>query len=717
MRIIGLLMILAASVCGQEVGIFGELFSCTFEKDMVVVAGEDHKAIFGIGNVYVFHSGFKAEPVKAEKIDERSMRIFYQVDGGKNEVTSVCSIDGNKIKMDYSLRIAPDRQKGVAGMSQSFRAYDRTAIDGVYKRGKWTRAEHNGVPYEKRAVYMKSIISGKLGFYMPVTGNHYYSAGGRCAMPIRERNGDVWRETLEISAFSGLKKFEAAARLDGEGAALDLSTAKRFNIFETGAPEFKLKVSGCGNEIDAARLNVVAYDYDGKKVVSEQKELSFKAGELKEFSYKLPDAGRNLYFVEAALKVGRDEYFTRTNVAVLPPYQYTHAEKSRLGLCGNIKIYDDPELAKLLNRIGVRYCRSGDNSKTAPLGIVSYQHRSVKPSPYDPGKDYKTLVRFVDELEKNQSPWFEFCNEWSGAGTARRNKEEKRLFADYYLQWLKALRAEIEKRGLKVKIMSVAIGGAGADTLFVDYLHDNGAWDLLDGIAFHPGRGNNVPDMTGSGWRYLGSVQNMRAKLKEYGGKPLFLTEVYAATKPNNWWGDSYRHAGENVLLSLALAYAEDVDVAFMFKWNEGVTYDVDGVNEDDREWNFGIMMRDGSPKPSMMGYAAAAEVLDGAEFKRYIKIDGTKINGMEFNTPHGKMAILYDRADGYWYEKKSDTFAHKEAWIDPWKSHKEYEFKSNAREVRVVDHIGRSRTLPVDNGKIKLKLSGEPLIIYGLEI
>lgn len=716
-----LLFSAAVTAADSSMGIAGKTFDVVYKNKRLQVCGKDGKAIFGLGNIYLFHTPFYAEPVRAEKTDDSALRIVYRTEkdsSGKILAESICRIDGDRIRMDYRLNIPQERRKNIGGITQEFLPYHKSRIGGVFKNGIWTRAPHGGVPYEKRGVYMKTVHGEKMMFAMPIPGNHYYSQGRRCAMPLKSGPDDCLQASLEITAFENRKEFEAAAYFDEQPFALKLSTEKRFNIFESGAPEIILEISRAKSDAaDSGTLAVKAFDHDGTQVLNETKTLAFAPGERKTLRFRLPADKRNIYFAEASIVKDGKECFTRTNAAILPPFRYAHPEKSRMGICTNYRVYDDPELVRLMNRIGVRRKRSGDNAKTTPLGITSFLHDNVKPSPYDPEKDYPKIVTFVNRLEKTKAPWFEFCNEWSGAGNARRNPEEKRLYADYYLGWLKALRAEIEKRKLDVKIMSVAIGGAGADTLFVQYLYDNGAWNLLDGIAFHPGRGNNVPDMDGSGWRYLGSIRNMRKKLDELGGKPLFLTEVYASTQPNNSWGDSYRHAGENVFLSMALAYAENVETAFMFKFNEGISFDVNGVNENDREWNFGIMMRDGSPKPSMMGYAAAAEVLDGAEFIRYLSIPGTKIRGMEFRTPKGKMAILYDRKDGYWYEPKSDVFAHKEAWIDPWKSRTEYTFASRSGQIRLVDHIGREKTLPVKNGKVRLTLSGAPVAVYGLEL
>ena len=89
----------------------------------------------------------------------------------------------------------------------------------------------------------------------------------------------------------------------------------------------------------------------------------------------------------------------------------------------------------------------------------------------------------------------------------------------------------------------------------------------------------------------------------------------------------------------------------------------------------------------------------------------------MEFSTPQGGMAVLYDRTEGTRQSKNTKDFAHKEPWTDHWKVHKNHTFNSSQAEITAVDAIGRITKLPVTNGTVTLKLSGAPLIVYGLDL
>lgn len=240
----------------------------------------------------------------------------------------------------------------------------------------------------------------------------------------------------------------------------------------------------------------------------------------------------------------------------------------------------------------------------------------------------------------------------------------------------------------------------------------------MDAMCFHPGRGSCTADKTGGGWTYLGGVQNMKRKIQELGEKPLFLTEVYAVCQPNNAWCDSYRQAADNLLLSVVLGYVEDIAGIFLFKFNDGITWDINGVNEKDREWHYGIMLRDFSPKPSMMACATASEHLDGAKFIRMIQPENTTLKIYEFDSPRGKFCVMFERKDGYQHYKKRPTpFVHKQPWIDTWKSKVEHTFESSSSSVFVYDVIGRGKKYQAKFGKVKLILDGSPKIVYGLKL
>ena len=170
--------------------------------------------------------------------------------------------------------------------------------------------------------------------------------------------------------------------------------------------------------------------------------------------------------------------------------------------------------------------------------------------------------------------------------------------------------------------------------------------------------------------------------------------------------------------MSIALGYAEDIAGIFVFKFNDGISWDVNGVNENDREFHYGVLMRDFSPKPSLMACAAAAEHLDGAKFVRRIDVPETSVKAYEFDSPRGIFHVVVDRKEGYSnpLKKIGDRVVHQEPWIDPWQARAQYSFAAAKNTVYVYDAIGRMQKIKAKDGAATLELSGAPKIVYGLK-
>ncbi|HEY8966193.1 MAG TPA: hypothetical protein VIM58_07110, partial [Candidatus Methylacidiphilales bacterium] len=297
-----------------------------------------------------------------------------------------------------------------------------------------------------------------------------------------------------------------------------------------------------------------------------------------------------------------------------------------------------------------------------------------------------------------------------------------------YVQWLKDIRRVQQETGLtQVKLMSAAT--AGMDVVFVQKLYEAGGWPLLDAMALHPGRGNFAPDYGaetpypqwghgdhGSYWNYYGSVRTAMATLKKYGEKPLWLTEVYTPTFPNSWWEDTLRASAENVVLQYALAAAEGVRCAMYYQLFDGVYYDRLGVDPKEREYHFGMINRDLSFKPALLGYCAIAEALDQARFVRALSFKDPLDRGLLFSTPRGPVAVLWNRADGYILTQKADHYASPEPWIDGWKTRTPLELPAAGGSLTVANAIGQSREIPVRDGTARIELTGAPAIVTGID-
>lgn len=79
-----------------------------------------------------------------------------------------------------------------------------------------------------------------------------------------------------------------------------------------------------------------------------------------------------------------------------------------------------------------------------------------------------------------------------------------------YVAWLKTIRRVQQEKPEWQAIKLISFGMAGWDEIFMNKLVEVGGWDLLDGIALHPGRGNYTPD-----YPVVTPWKNIRNRLKD----------------------------------------------------------------------------------------------------------------------------------------------------------------------------------------------------------
>ncbi len=709
---------LAAALAGAEkLEIKTDNYRVQFDKNAIFIANAKTQRMIRLGQVNFTWSPPVASPVNAESVSENEFRVEYKIDKdatGEVAMSCVVSCLPEGIKMAYRLT-APAGVKTGGTMQVINPMAQLTRADDLYKSGLWTRDANGGIPYEVRDGYYRAFTGRGNTLWAQITGNHSYTSSWAQHIAFNKA-GDSGEYTAEAYYFitpDTVKGFEAAAIRAGRPAALEITTGKDFNLWESGIPEFKLQISNTGGKALAeAALKVVAYDFDGKKVIDQSEKIALEPGLSKFMDFVLPADERNIYFVEAVLEVDGQEIFTRTNLAKMPPYEYRHRENSNIGMAAFFAIPSEKAVFELMRRMGVRHLRNGDNTKTLPeYGMVSFVHNNVSRGDKSSPAEMKNKLRtMIDSFEARQNPGWEFCNEWN-----MKPKGQERIdSAVKYVELLKIIDEIRKERKYNIEIISMGI--AGSDPGYLKLWAENGGWPLMDAIAFHPGRGNSTPDYTGPGWTYLGTIQRMKKEIEKHGAKPYYLTEVYAANRPNDWWKDSYRQAAENVILTFAIGLAEGAASVQFYQMHDAVWHDKGGVNHKDGEYHYGLLFRNGEIKPAVLAYAAIAEALDGAKFAKRLTFGDSKMHGLGFDTPRGKLSIIYDRTDGFLQSKKSDTWTFKEPWVDHWKTQRELEFASSQNEVTVVDAIGRASKVPVSGGKVKLKVSGAPQMVYGLD-
>ncbi|MDR3708194.1 MAG: hypothetical protein P4L33_07820 [Capsulimonadaceae bacterium] len=662
----------------------------------------------------------------------KAIQIDYTIKGdpsGKIKIQGQFSAGVNRVHIRYDVWGPDDLNAG--GAMIGCVAQPATTATTTVKLGRWVRPDGGGVPYEVPDGNLFGYQLPGESVYLALHGNtdwrdqwsvHFPAAKAETGHFVAE--GDLVLTTARPAA--------AGAILAGRPLALDIWTDQPNNMWSSGAKPFGLKSQTVNTSANpkTVTLTWTAHDFDGQVVASGTDRRLLASGEAWDRPLSIPAPKQGIVFVDVDASNGTDTVFCRTNLAVLPQHAFLSGDESIFGLSAFFPLPSEAAAESLLQRIGVRWIRFSalTNERANALKIHQNSHAGMppsgKPGSYDtdPAKKTQWIDKILSEADQHNARYLELFNEWNMDGGIGKGK-----WADTYARdWLVPVNEERTKTGAKVKIMSMGL--AGMDEGFLDKVHDAGGWNLFEALAIHAGRGRYTADYGGDEqgsavkpdyWNFLGTIEAANNVLAKYGRKELWVTEAYACTFPNSSWFDTYRHSAENVVLSYALAAAKGVRVMDWYQLNDGVWYDHGGVNPKDSEYHYGLLNRDLSPKPSLLGYATIAAALDQAKFVRWIKFVNTHTKGLLFSTPRGPMAVLWDRTDGYMLNTrrdiKTDKFAAPEPWVDDWKTKVALELPASGKSLRVIDCVGRERTIPAANGTANVTLDGAPRIVYGV--
>ncbi|MDR1282556.1 MAG: hypothetical protein LBK99_17300 [Opitutaceae bacterium] len=645
------------------------------------------------------------------------------------------------------------------------------------KTGLWKHNEHGGLPQEHPdGQFIRYETGDHIVSFAHDTGVNtqwIYERLQHIGLRKVSENHYIGKFTLLVSPRDGEWPSELlAARLRERPVGLKIGTAKTWNWWEHTTPadplalDITLANTGPGQTPRNVVLKHWIRDYAGAIVSQAARPLALAPGVLHHErlpfspSKTSPDSTRDLFFAEVSISdktTGEELAFDRTHITLLPPHEFAamKPDDSIIGLSAWWAIPDREQIARLIRRMGVRWLRHGKTGEFP--GVTAILHDNI-----DWKKDYTDAERETwirKEIQRcldNGSRVWEFGNEINFAGfnigladTIKGKERRERLTK--YIDWLREIRRiqkEMGSPATDIKLLTTGL--AGMDVPVIEGLHQLGGWDLLDGIALHPGRGNFAVDYPvydpparidtwddwknretgahGSYWNYYGSIITAKALINRYDAqkpaddparKTLWLTEVYSPGHPNSWWEDTPRVGGENAILTFALAHAEGVKAAFWYQLYDSIWFDQLGINPGEREYSFGLIRRDLGFKPSLLGFVTAAETLDCAVFKGWIQFPGkqnAKTRGLLFDTPGGPVAILWDRTEGYTLTRKADPFPTPEPWIENWKTRTPVTLPAIGASIVTRNAIGQQTTHRTSGGSVILKLTGAPTIIYGLD-
>ncbi|WP_410785400.1 hypothetical protein [Kribbella sp. C-35] len=543
---------------------------------------------------------------------------------------------------------------------------------------------------------------------------------------------------LESTVVLGVMRPHSAGVIARDGdLGIDLWTDQPFNLWNTGGSKtVNLQVVNAALTTRTVRVDWVARDWSGGST-SGTTSGSVGARGVWNATFSVTLGARDIRFVEAVVYDGSTEAaFARTTLSVLSTYTYGDTELSMFGM-GNFAYLEEPSSAGvlgLMKLVGMKWIRTA---------YKAYNGYAASPGPTVAaleGAGFLHNMQLARDL-----PWGVDGTAWAEDMVGRATYSDAKYYecgnelnltaagktpAQYVNEVLGPLTLARTAKGATFKVMTCGL--AGYPEQWVQDFVAAGGWDHVDVLAYHPGRGNYTADYAPTEpwtnetrWNFLGTLKKATA-IK--GTKELWLTEAYSGTLPNRWWTDTYRNAPENVLLQLALAKAYGVSCVTWYTLNDSIQQQPMEADPDSVEYHHGLLHRDLGAKPSLLAFATAARWLDQSTFAGSADLSDPDLFGLVFNTPTGKVNLLWSRKDGYILnddaDRRSDTspayYRSPEPWEDLWptKTNVTVPTPAATTSVRELNCLGMDvATHQASNSQVTVTLDGAARIFIGLAL
>ncbi|MEU6015678.1 hypothetical protein ABZ826_16920 [Streptomyces sp. NPDC047515] len=665
-----------------------------------------------------------------------ALRVTYTMGSGAPGVTVRGTFDVTAHRAHLKWEVGGSGTLTPTGFMFGRTLYGTSAAESYEALTVWERDARGGIPYETNAggAYVETWPDTQGFFCLPSTNAAYTSAAW--VHSPGTATGPATAVTEADLVLGDLRPRAAGAIATARPLGVEVWTDQPFNLYQAAGQTMTLKaqVVNGGSAAKPVTVNWWARDYAGTVIADGTVSRTLDPGTAWDTSFTLTSPSQGIVFTEVEAVGGGHRALARTNLAVLPDFSYRAGPESMFGIANYpwlLKPGKDAVLG-LLKTIGVKWIRiayaGAPGIDIATLDAHGIAH-NVELSGIPIGGSPEQIAGWADTNVARaiaaKAQYFEVSNEVNNPWMQGRGVEA------YISDGLRQVTDRLAAAGSTMKVMNAGLGGM--DYVWTERFKAVGGWDLIDAFAFHPGRGNFTPDYApppqewtqgaaGTYWNFLGALRKAKQVIAEYGGnKELWLTEAYASTRPNAWWTDTYRHAAENVLLTLALAKSEGVRGVNWYQLHDSTVLHAQEAAPADIEYHFGLMNRDTSAKPSLLAYATAARVLDRASFVRPLVFADPDVKGLLFTTPDGPVSILWSRKDGYILNSdhgEDSWYASPEPWIDTWTTKTVVVAHSaavNGTVVRELNCIGQERTLTAADGKVSLRLDGAPRIYYGL--
>ncbi|MGI5291238.1 hypothetical protein ACQEVF_49130 [Nonomuraea polychroma] len=601
-----------------------------------------------------------------------------------------------------------------------------TAPEKYVPATAWTKDARGGVPYEVNtgSLYQETWADTRAYFRLWSSRSAFTNATW-----IHAPAGEDGATQVEL-VLGDMRPGAANAVATAAPLGVDVWSDQPFGLYEPGAAmAVNAQVVNGGAAPKPVTLTWWARDFNGALLGGGRLDTTVEPSGAWTEALTVPGPEQGIVFVEVKATSGSEEVFARTNLATLKPHTYRSEGIFGISNYTWLLVPDKEQVGRLMQKIGVKWVRiaydGAPGIPPAELDALGIGH-NVQLGGVIYNGTAEQIAAWADDrariARESGAAYFEVANELNQPWMSGQKA------AEYVRDGLKPIHDRLKDSG--IKLMNCGLGGM--DYRWTANFHAAGGWDLIDVFAFHPGRGNFTADYApppeeweqgsnGTYWNFLGSLRKARQTLDEYGGdKELWVTEAYACTRPNAWWNDTIRQAAENTLLQLALCLSEGVDGVNWYQPHDSTIHHPQEADPNNVEYHHGLLNRDTSTKPTLLAFATATRHLEGATFKRWVSFPDPDLKGLLFDTPRGKLAVLWSRKDGYILNAdhgEGQWYPHPEAWEDHWPTKTSVTLKTCGPTVREIDCIGQERTITARGRRVEITLDGAPRLYYGLEL
>ncbi|WP_406486279.1 hypothetical protein [Streptomyces sp. NBC_01563] len=404
-----------------------------------------------------------------------------------------------------------------------------TAPDDYIAITQWVRDAGGGIPYEDTLGVAHTSTWGTTlhGLFLLDRSRQAWTNATWVHAPGVADPAGGWTSRADFF-FSETRPSATATIGRGRELGLELTTDRDFNLYESAGEQMELTAlvanGGAARSID---LELWVRGFDGVLLASTTTTGSVAAAATWQHTFTLTAPAGGIALTEVVVKSGDDEAFARTNLAVLPSYDYQAGADSMFGIA-NYPWLQRPSADALLDlwqKVGISLVRiaydGGPGLPPASFDARGIRH-NIELQPSLDVTDAEAATWAADKLAVAVG---------AGAGYFEVGNELNRPFntgdaAQAYLD--KALRPVFDRRavtGGAVKLMNDGL--AGMDKPWVENFIAGGGWDLIDAFAYHPGRGNFTADYIppgddwntggdGTYWNFYGGLRQLKALMAEH---------------------------------------------------------------------------------------------------------------------------------------------------------------------------------------------------------